>query len=49
MTVSLMLIFYRLIDSCDAVYLQKDWKTSKGAGLESAYAESKKKIIMYEE
>ncbi|WP_443738458.1 DUF4406 domain-containing protein [Treponema sp.] len=42
-------IDYRMIDRCDAIYLQKDWKTSKGARLELAYAEHKKKIIMYED
>ena len=44
-----MHICYAMIDVCDAVYMQKDWRVSKGARMELQYARSCKKKIFYED
>lgn len=38
-----------MIDVCDAVYMQKDWRNSKGARMELQYARKCKKKILYED
>lgn len=38
-----------MIDVCDAVYMMKDWKTSRGAKIEECYAGMRGKEIIYEE
>lgn len=42
-------IDFAIIDVCDALYMLKDWKDSKGAIKEYHYALSKGKKILYEE
>ena len=44
-----MHICYAMIDVCDAVYMQKDWRESKGAKMELGYAQDKKKQILFED
>ena len=44
-----MHICFAMIDVCDAVYMQKDWRDSKGARMELQYARSCKKKIFYED
>ena len=44
-----MHICFTMIDVCDAVYMQKDWRDSKGARMELQYARSCKKKIFYED
>lgn len=44
-----MHIRYAMIDVCDAVYMQKDWRQSKGARMELQYAKDWKKQIIYED
>lgn len=44
-----MHICYAMIDVCDAVYMQKDWKNSEGAQMEHEYAKEKKKQILFED
>lgn len=43
-----MPICYAMIDCCDAVFMLKNWKDSKGAKLEYEYAKKHHKIIEYE-
>jgi len=43
-----MHICFAMIDVCDAIYLLKNWKDSKGANLEKKYAEETGKIIWKE-
>ena len=43
-----MHICFSMIDVCDAVYMQKDWKNSKGAKMELEYAKKHKKQIFYQ-
>jgi hypothetical protein len=38
-----------MIDVCDAVYFQNNWKDSKGANMEYNYAFEQNKGIMFEE
>ena len=38
-----------MIDVCDAVYMQKDWRNSKGARMELQYARKCKNKIFYED
>ena len=44
-----MHICFAMIDVCDAVWLQKDWQSSKGARMELQYAEEHKKKILFED
>lgn len=44
-----MHVCYAMIDVCEAVYMQKDWRESKGARLELQYAADHKKKIIYED
>lgn len=44
-----MHVCYAMIDVCDAVYIQKDWRESKGARMEKQYAKGWKKLIIYED
>lgn len=44
-----MPICYAMIDQCEAIYLLKNWKDSKGAKMEYDYAVAHGKIIIYEE
>lgn len=43
-----MHVCYSLIDLCDCIYLMSNWRDSKGAMLEHAYAVSKEKDIWRE-
>ena len=43
-----MPICFAMIDACDTIYMLDNWKDSKGAIRELAYAQSKGKKIMYE-
>lgn len=38
-----------LLDMCDAIYMLKDWKDSRGACLEYGYALAKKLKVIWEE
>lgn len=42
-------VCYAMIDVCDAVFLQKDWRDSEGARRELYYAKAVKKQIIFEE
>ena len=44
-----MHVCFAMIDVCDAVYMQKDWRDSKGARMELQYARKCKKRILYED
>ena len=44
-----MHICYAMIDVCDAVYLQKDWRDSQGARMEKEYADEHQKPLIYED
>ena len=44
-----MHICYAMIDVCDAVYMQKDWKNSTVARMELQYAADHRKKIIYED
>ena len=44
-----MHVCFAMIDVCDAVYMQKNWRDSKGARMELQYARSLKKRILYED
>lgn len=44
-----MHVCFAMIDVCDAVCMQKDWKMSKGARMERRYAKKRKKQIVYED
>ena len=44
-----MRICYAMIDVCDAVYMLKDWRESKGARMELQYASDWRKEIIYED
>lgn len=44
-----MHICFAMIDVCDAVYMLKDWQTSKGARMELQYAADHRKEIFYED
>ena len=44
-----MQICFSMIDVCDAVYFQNNWKDSKGANMEYNYAFEQNKGIMFEE
>ncbi|WP_288507401.1 DUF4406 domain-containing protein [uncultured Treponema sp.] len=44
-----MHVCFAMIDVCDAVYMQKDWRNSKGARMELQYAKKCKKRILYED
>lgn len=43
-----MHVCFAMIDVCDAIYMQKDWRDSKGARMELQYARKFKKKIFYE-
>lgn len=43
-----MHIDYAMIDICDALYMLKDWESSKGAKVEYRYAIENKKKIYFE-
>jgi hypothetical protein len=45
---SYMPVCCAMIDQCDAVYMIKNWKDSRGAKVERAYAEAINKQIFYE-
>lgn len=38
-----------MIDQCEAIYMLKNWKDSRGAKVELAYAEATNKKIIIEE
>jgi hypothetical protein len=38
-----------MIDQCDAVYMLSNWKDSKGAMVEHAYADATNKLIYYQD
>ncbi|WP_147616025.1 DUF4406 domain-containing protein [Treponema pectinovorum] len=42
-------ICFSMIDVCDVVYMQKDWKNSKSAKIELEYVKKNKKQIFYED
>ena len=42
-------ICYAMIDVCEAVYMLKDWQTSKGARQELQYAADWRKEIIYQD
>lgn len=44
-----MPICFDMIEASDAILMLNDWKTSKGAKLEKAYAEYQGKTVLYEE
>ena len=44
-----MHVCFAMIDVCDAVYMQRDWRDSKGARMELQYAMNCKKKILYED
>lgn len=44
-----MHVCFAMIDVCDAVYMQKDWRNSKGARMELQYARKFKKKNFYED
>lgn len=44
-----MHICYAMIDVCDAVYMLRNWKDSKGARMELGYAREWHKKIMWED
>lgn len=44
-----MHVCFAMIDVCDAVYMQKDWRDSKGARMELQYARKCRKKIFYED
>lgn len=44
-----MHVCFAMIDVCDAVYMQKDWRNSKGARMELQYTKKCKKRILYED
>ena len=44
-----MHVCFAMIDVCDAVYMQKDWRNSKGARMDLQYAKKCKKRILYED
>lgn len=44
-----MHICFAMVDVCDAVFMQKDWRQSKGARMERQYATDWKKQIIYED
>lgn len=44
-----MHVCYAVIDICDAVYMLKDWKSSRKAREELQYAQNWKKKIFYED
>lgn len=46
---SYMPICYAMIDACDTIYMLDNWKDSKGANLELAYAKQKGLDILYED
>lgn len=37
-----------IIDQCESIYMLKNWKNSRGARVERAYAEATNKQIYYE-
>lgn len=44
-----MSVSIALLDMCDAIYMLKDWKDSRGACLEYGYALAKKLKVIWEE
>ncbi len=44
-----MHICFAMIDVCDAVYMQKDWRESTGAKMELDYAKDCRRVILYED
>ncbi|WP_390621075.1 DUF4406 domain-containing protein [Treponema pectinovorum] len=42
-------ICFSMIDVCDVVYMQKDWKNSKSAKIELEYVKKHKKQIFYQD
>ena len=44
-----MHVCYAMVDVCDAVYMLRDWRDSKGAKLELEYARKLGKEILFEE
>ena len=44
-----MHVCYAMIDVCDAVFMQRDWRNSKGARMEREYATDHRKRIIYED
>ena len=43
-----MHVCYAMIDVCDAVYMLKNWTSSKGASAEYTYALKLNKLIIFE-
>lgn len=43
-----MHVCYAMIDVCDAVYMLRNWKDSKGARMELDYAKQWRKTILWE-
>lgn len=44
-----MHVCYAMIDVCDAVFMQRDWRDSEGARMEREYATDHRKRIIYED
>lgn len=44
-----MHVCYAMIDVCDAVFMQRDWRDSEGARMEREYATDRRKRIIYED
>ena len=44
-----MHVCYAMIDVCDAVYMLRNWKDSKGARMELDYAKQWRKTILWED
>lgn len=42
-------VCYAMIDTCDAIYMLKNWQGSKGARKELQYASDWRKEIMYQD
>ena len=42
-------VCFAMIDVCDAVFVQKDWRDSPGAIMEVGCAKMEKKLIVYED
>lgn len=44
-----MHVCFAMIDVCDAVFMQRDWRDSEGARMEREYATDHRKRIIYED
>ena len=44
-----MHVCFAMIDVCDAVFMQRDWRDSEGARMEREYATDRRKRIIYED